>query len=360
VTTRDARDETDESLAVERAKADAALHEKTAAEHRADIVIDRARDAADEVLSAARASADESVDRPSSAAPTHAEIVQDRASEDELIEGERAKADEMLRKERAATARMLARLIPLEREKTDKFLLTERARSDEALANRDDFLGMVSHDLRDLLHGIVLSASFIADNIHVSSETASSLASAQRIQRAAGRMSRLISDLVDIASIDAGKLSIRPVEADASEVVREALEIWQPPAANRKITLEASALVPLRAAFDHERVLQILGNLITNALKFSEPGGKVVLGLEHAGSEALFSVRDTGAGIPKDKLELIFERFWQVGKHDRRGIGLGLYISRCLVEAHGGRIWAESGLGTGSTFFFTIPARPSS
>ncbi len=356
MTTRDARDETDESLSVERANTDSALQEKTSVQRRADLVIDRARDAADEVLNAARASADEKVRPPTSAARTDADLAEDRAREDEVIEAERARADEALRKERAIGARILARLIPLERERTDQFLLTERARSDQALAHRDEFLGMVSHDLRDLLNGIVLSAGVIIDNIEDHSEAAKSLLGAQRIQRSAGRMSRLISDLVDIASIDAGKLSIQAVKADAAEAIREAIETWQPPAASRTITLEATALVPLRATFDHERVLQILGNLITNALKFSAPGAAVVLGLEHIGSEAVFSVRDTGAGIPVDKLELIFERFWQVGQHDRRGLGLGLYISRCLVEAHGGRIWAESEPGAGSTFYFTVPA----
>jgi signal transduction histidine kinase len=99
----------------------------------------------------------------------------------------------------------------------------------------------------------------------------------------------------------------------------------------------------------------VLANLITNAIKFTAPGGRVSVGVERRGDEAQFCVRDTGSGIRANMLETIFERFWQVGKNDRRGLGLGLYISKCIVEAHGGRIWAESREGQGSRFFFTVP-----
>jgi signal transduction histidine kinase len=101
-------------------------------------------------------------------------------------------------------------------------------------------------------------------------------------------------------------------------------------------------------------------DLITNSIKFTASGGSIVLRAERARDQLRFSIRDTGSGIPADKLEAIFERFWQVGKNDRRGVGLGLYISRCIVEAHGGRIWAESTLGVGSTLCFTLPVAPVS
>ncbi|MGZ9005561.1 MAG: sensor histidine kinase [Burkholderiales bacterium] len=102
-------------------------------------------------------------------------------------------------------------------------------------------------------------------------------------------------------------------------------------------------------------MLQVLANLITNAIKFTGRGGAVTLRAETAAAELQFSVTDTGTGVPDQMLERIFERFWQVGKNEHRGVGLGLYISKCIVEAHGGRIWAESRLGAGSTFYFTIP-----
>lgn len=352
---RPERKQTDESLAVERAKADLALNaEKVAIEERADIVIERARDEADDVLTAARIKEDEK-HAPASLEPSREATVEARSIEDQMLMRERAKADETLRRERAATARLLARLLPLDREKTDQYLLTERARSDDALANRDDFLGMVSHDLRDLLNGVVLSSVFIADHATQDEQGKRMLGAAQRVQRSAGRMARLIGDLVDIASIDAGKLAIVPDQADGAALTVEAVETWAPPASAKGVVLEAKTQEPLPMRADTERILQVLGNLITNAVKFTPKGGRVTVAVEADGSEACFSVVDTGIGIPGDKLEAIFERFWQVGINDRRGLGLGLYISKCIVEAHGGRIWAESTPGAGSTLRFTVP-----
>jgi signal transduction histidine kinase len=125
------------------------------------------------------------------------------------------------------------------------------------------------------------------------------------------------------------------------------------------VSLEAKIdAAPLLAAFDDQRILQVLANLISNSLKFTHRGGKITVRGEREAGNVRLCVRDTGSGIPDDALERIFERFAQVGKDDRRGLGLGLYISRCIVEAHGGRIWAESQPGTGSKMCFTLPAHP--
>jgi signal transduction histidine kinase len=361
---KDARPErkhTDESLAVERAKSDDALDGARAAlEEKADGVVEHAREEADDVLTAARVRADDLLNHPESPEQATEAIALERAREDRALRDERAEADEALRLERKANARLMDRLLPLEREKTDQFLLTERARSDDALANRDDFLGMVSHDLRDLLNGIVINAEYIASHTSKSEEGRAAGSAAQRIQRSAGRMARLIGDLNDIASIDAGKLAITPALVDVTDAVREALETWAPPALAKGIVLETGPLSPMMASVDNGRILQVLGNLITNALKFSARGTNVVVGVEEIDGDVRFSVRDEGQGIPEDKLEAIFERFWQLGGTGSRGLGLGLYISKCLVLAHGGKVWAESELGRGSTFFFTIPgaARP--
>ena len=350
---RPERAQTDESLAVERANADRALLEKAAAqERRADEVIGHARDDADDVLAEARAKADDRLSRPADSSAQRAVVAEERAAEDQAVVDERAIADERLRRERVASR---ARLFPLERDKTDLLLLTERARSDDALANRDDFLGMVSHDLRDLLHGVVMSATLIAAGAPDDEHGKKALIGAQRIERSAGRMARLIGDLVDIASIDAGKLAVLPVSVDAAALVIEALETWGPPALAKEIVLETSVLGPIPAMLDSQRILQVLGNLVTNAVKFSPRASRIEIGAENVGAETRFYVKDSGVGIPQDKLEAVFERFWQIGQNDRRGLGLGLYISKCLVQAHAGRIWAESELGAGSTFFVTIP-----
>jgi signal transduction histidine kinase len=335
-----------------RENADGGLGEKGAGlERRADAVVARARSDADDVLAVARARADDEWQESGGTRQAATALAEERGAEDEVLRGERALADEVLRREREIT---LARLFPLERDKTDLYLLTERARSDAALASRDNFLGMVTHDLRDLLNGIVLSATMIADPANAPGEGA--LQGARRIQRAAGRMNRLIGDLVDIVSIDAGKLAIVPTAIDGADLVLEAVETWAPPAAARGVTVEAlPSSGPTPVMVDRERILQVLGNLITNAVKFSAAGTSVTCGVEAHGDQVRFVVIDHGAGIPADKLESIFERFWQVAGTDHRGLGLGLYISKYLVLAHGGSITVESELGRGSTFAFTVP-----
>jgi signal transduction histidine kinase len=351
---RDERALTDESLAGERAKADAAFAEQAATERKADAVLDRAREEADEVLATARNEADHKLDQPSGNA--RIAIDEERAREDEALEILRANADGILRAERAASARLLVRLLPLERNQTDRHLLTERARSDEALSHRDDFLGMVSHDLRDLLSGVLVNTLLIEKQSAADATGEKTRAAVDRIQRAAGRMNRLIGDLVDIAGIEAGKLAIVAARANVDSVMREAVETWESHARAKGVSLQARPAEDLDGSFDRDRILQVLGNLVSNAIKFSPNGGSISVAAERRGSEVRFSVKDNGPGIPSDKLEAIFERFWQVGKNDRRGLGLGLYISRCLVEAHGGRIWAESAMGSGSEFLFTVPS----
>jgi vacuolar-type H+-ATPase subunit H len=160
------REQTDESLRTEREKADGGQVERQAArEQVADRVIRKAREQADAILVAAREKADrqlEETERSVESVSDIATVVEGRVLEDEALRHERASADEVVRREREERARALSRLLPLKRDKTDLHLLTERARSDDALSHRDDFLGIVSHDLRNLLSGIVLSAGVLA------------------------------------------------------------------------------------------------------------------------------------------------------------------------------------------------------
>ena len=356
------RKQTDESLRIERQKTDQALADRQTtveddadmvvhrARENADAVLDLARDNADAVLSAAHDKADERLSRAVNKA---------RAVEDEALRAERACADESLRHERAgAAAEALKRLLPLEREKTDRYLLTERARSDTALSNRDDFLGIVTHDLRDLLGGIVNSATLLSQRAGSNEEGQETLVETRRIERYVARMNRLIGDLLDVASIDAGKLAVDPVPGEWSALITEAVDSFKAAASAKRISLTTQTDgQPLPGKFDHDRMLQVFGNLISNSIKFTEQGGKIACRGERIGDELRFCVSDTGAGIPEQSLTSIFERFWQVGQNDRRGLGLGLYISRCVVEAHGGSIWAESKLGEGTRVCFKLPAK---
>ena len=352
------RAQTNQGLRKERNRADQALADRQAAVHgEADQVIHRARKTADAVVTAARDLADERQNSGATPAGQRVSTTEQRQLDDKMIHGERAGADEALRLERAEAARVLARLLPLERQATDRYLLTERARSDGALARRDGLLGMVAHDLRDLLGGMVLSAEVIAKIAAGTATAEEILAETARLKRYAARMNRLVCDLVDTASIDAGKLSMKPGPGDVALLLAEAVDTFRALAAEKGIAMEVEAIEPaLTAAFDHERMLQVFANGLSNSIKFTPPGGRITVRGERVGHELRFCIGDSGPGIPAESLEAIFERFWQVGENNRTGLGLGLYLSRCIVEAHGGRIWAESAPGKGARIFFTLPA----
>ena len=351
------RQKTDESLRTERKNTDEALRERRARlEETADDIVERARDQADAVLDEARDKADVALDAVGAGPQARRAVAEDRAQEDEALEGERAAADEALRSERKEQARTLAALLPLEREKTDRHLLTERSRSDAAVAHRDDFMGIISHDLRNLLSAIAGNSRLLAKQASNSEEGRRTAAATERIERYVARMNRLIGDLVDVVSIDAGKLAFNPEAGDTADLVTEAVDAFAQGAQEKGVSLSAkSRESSLPASFDRDRILQVLANLIANAIKFTERGGAITVDAERDGDQIRVSVIDTGKGIPEDALEAVFERFWQVGKNDHRGLGLGLYISRCIVEAHGGRIWVESKPGAGSAFHFTLP-----
>jgi signal transduction histidine kinase len=180
------------------------------------------------------------------------------------------------------------------------------------------------------------------------------LAHAQRIQRSGARMNRLIGDLVDVAIIHSGVLAVTREVSDPAAVAEEAVDAFHEQASAAGVTL-VTEIEPTvgTAAFDTARVLQVLSNLLSNAIKFTPRDGRIVVRVEPLGNDVRFAVTDTGTGIPPNKLEAVFTRFVQVAP-DRRGIGLGLYISRAIVQGHGGRIWAES-TPVGSTFYFTLP-----
>lgn len=365
------RMKTNNSLRVEREKTDhavAASQQKVA--RRADAVVDLARDNADAVLTTAREDADAVLDVARDKAdellesgerradPAAVILVAERHLADGALRAARDNADETLRREREDHARSLSKFLPLERESTDRFLRSERIHSDHALVNRDDFLAIVTHDLRDLLGGIVMNASLISKSAAQNGPGQNILAQTEAIQRYAARMNRLIGDLTDVASIDAGKLTIAPSPGDLAMLITEVRDWFKATASTRRISLATEiAAHPLAAEFDQDRILQVLANLVSNALRFTPEGGKVTILAEQAGANVRLSVVDTGSGIPEGALESIFERFSQGGPKDRRGgLGLGLYISRCIIEAHGGRIWAENQPGAGAKLVLTLPA----
>jgi signal transduction histidine kinase len=366
------RVKTNDSLRVEREKTDHAVAsgQKKVAQHadavvvlardNADAVLDVARENADTVLGEARSKADELLQSGEGAHhvdPAARILVAERELADGALRNERDNADETLRRERADYARSLRKFLPLERESTDRFLRSERMHSDDALANRDDFLAIVTHDLRDLVGSIVMSAAVISKSAPQDEEGKTTLAEVDRIERCAARMNRLIGDLMDVASIDAGKLAISPSPGDLAIVISEAAESFRATASAKGISLHTRMGGALAAAFDHDRILQVLANLISNSLRFTPEGGNIMIYGEREGANLRVSVVDTGTGIPEGSLDSIFERFSQADPKNRRGgLGLGLFISRCIVEAHGGRILAQSQPGAGTKVSLTLPA----
>jgi signal transduction histidine kinase len=346
------REQTDESLRVEREKADELGQGEGAIEETADAVLAKARDRADRILAEARKRTDRQLPLGVPGAEPRKNLARERTKEDAALRKERGAADDVLKVERAEHAAALE----AERDETDRYLSVERARADVAVSTRDEFLAVVSHDLRNMLGGVLGFASLIA-TAERADERDKVLGLAGRIQRSGSRMNRLIGDLVDLASIEAGCLAVARDIGDPSSVVEEAVDSFRADAAARGLSLltEIDRQAPL-ASFDPARLLQVLVNLITNAIKFTPSGGTLVVRLESVGEDLRFAVSDTGIGIPEDKVATVFERFRQLARYDRRGVGLGLYISKCIVAGHGGKIWVESRLGQGSTFYFTIPA----
>jgi signal transduction histidine kinase len=235
----------------------------------------------------------------------------------------------------------------------DNAQLYEQAQS--AIRARQDVLASVSHDLKNPLGAILM----MAENLTEAGPTDDPVARKRGIhviQRSAQRMNRLIADLLDVASIEAGHLAVETKPHCVGPLISEAIELHRAAAAQKGLQLEG--VLPgaeLEIDCDRGRVLQVFGNLIGNAIKFTGNGGSINVCAEPCGEETLFFVSDSGAGIAPDELSHVFDRFWQARSVARGGTGLGLTIAKGLVEAQGGRIWAESSVGRGATFFFTIP-----
>ena len=177
------------------------------------------------------------------------------------------------------------------------------------------------------------------------------------IQRRVDDMIRLIQDLLDISSIEAGQLRLAKSRQTVIPIVKKVLETFESQAKQKTVTLD-SELPPednLEIDADPDRIRQVLTNLIGNALKFTETGGYVNVRVFSNHGEVYFSIADSGPGIPPEDLTHVFDRFWRADRSSRLGTGLGLSIAKGVVETHGGRIWVESQLGVGSTFYFTLP-----
>jgi len=333
----------------------------SASEQQADVNRDAERVEADKARRQSRSDSDASrdlgrADVGRSGAERQAEgderlRVERKASDDAIVD-ERSRTDaatEVGRSHHQASAKSSADLLSREQESHRK------TRTD--LTTREEFLAIVSHDLRNPLNHISMAAEALSEEIEP--EEVKEIASS--IKRSAREMLRLIEDLLDLERIALGKLVLHYEKHDICEIIRESVGDFKNDAAAKEITLTANPGGGCDDVIcDRGRVQQVLSNLIGNALKFTPAGGRITVSCAPTGPESKdvqVSVSDTGAGIATEKVESIFERFSQINSQDRRGIGLGLYIAKMMVEEHPGRIWVESKLGEGSTFHFTLPVR---
>jgi signal transduction histidine kinase len=233
----------------------------------------------------------------------------------------------------------------------------ERAR--EATEAREELLAIVSHDLRAPLSVIVATAGSLRRSLFrlagSSVERERARLPIERILRSSERMDRLIADLLDLSKLSAGKLQLDRRAVSVDDLVSDMLEMNRPLAEPKGIALEVSSVPRAEVFCDRERVLQVLSNLVGNAIKFTPEGGRVRLRTEIQDGDLVCAVSDTGPGISKEEEAHIFERFWRGEPDGRASAGLGLSIAKAFVEAHGGRIWLDSVLGRGTTFYFSLP-----
>lgn len=354
---REARDKTDATLGVERHRTDdELLARSTALGEDADEVVRLARIRAREVLELARRDVDRTMADAGVGDEAMASVADERRLEDEALRAGHASADATLEHERERRRQAILHLLAVERAETNSTLATERTIADGLVAARDDVLGVVSHDLRGQLNTLLFQAAQI---IEERPDDERLVRDAYLMQRTVAKMSKVLEDLLDLASMEGGRARIARAPTDVVAAVADEVDTHRPAAAACRVELSLRAGEPsLIAEVDRARLGRVVMNLLGNALKFTPAGGRIVVDVHRDGDEVAIAVADTGPGIAPDQLAAVFDRFQQLdrGRH-RAGYGLGLYIARAIVDAHDGRIWAESANGEGATFRVALPLR---
>lgn len=360
---KDNRDNTDNSLKFERKKTDRYLdNESQTVEDESDEIVSSKRREADKKLKESRNHSDQKTPQ----------LDEERKRSDLARNIARSEEDKIRKEEREQKKQIAKVLLNTERKDTDSNLLFERDGTDEvtksnsvlvtsaqeALSTRDTYLGILSHDLKNPLAAIALSSSALKrafakdkfdkkmiDKYFVS------------VERNVASMGRMIEDLLDVEQMVSGDLKLKLMDLDLNKLVLECKELFEPIAENKLFTIN---VIPCKteafAEVDHDRILQVLSNLVGNAVKYTEENGVITLSVEKKDNTILVSVKDEGPGIPPEKLEIIFERFTQLNGNDRKGVGLGLFISKWIIESHKGEIFVDSVPGEGSNFYFSLPA----
>jgi signal transduction histidine kinase len=223
-----------------------------------------------------------------------------------------------------------------------------------AIAVRDDMLALVSHDLQSPLNAISMTVRRLLDDAQVVAIPGAKRSLAL-LERTTKHIGQLIAELLEVGSIQAGRLALEPRPTQLAPLLAEALAILEPLVQEKQLRITSHIAPDLPAVYcDGKRILRVLMNLLGNAIKFSADGGEAAVRLRRVDEQAEVSIQDTGPGIAHDDLPKLFQPYWRSRQAGRRGMGLGLYIARGIIEAHGGHIWAESELGVGSTFVFRL------
>ncbi|MEO7368690.1 MAG: ATP-binding protein [Gemmatimonadaceae bacterium] len=236
----------------------------------------------------------------------------------------------------------------------DNARLHELVRS--GIRARDDMIGIVSHDLRNPVNAVRMLTGVMLSRQREEPLPPEMAEYTGVIRQAVEQMDALIRDLLDVTRVEAGRLKVSVQKENTEELLSDSLRTLAPVAEQKSIQLRLVAPDDLPEVIaDRERITQVFSNLVGNAVKFSPPGGRIIVRVKPFPNEIVFSISDKGQGMTVAQLSHAFDRFWQSSRTDRQGAGLGLAITKGIIDAHGGRIWAESKLGAGSTFYFTLP-----
>lgn len=371
------RHNTDQSLSSERENTNrslASVRDRT--ESKTDGAVKSERATADLKKVTARNGDDAKNDYAES---TKKSILEERKRSDEAVEVERSRVDTAIDHEREVKRTLAGKILKQERELTDQNLAEERnvtdshvasgsarlseevaehSKTKSSLTTRDEFLAIVSHDLRNPIGAIASCMEMLLDEIAERKIDPQTKQWLELAKRNADSSLRMISDILDMERVVNGKIAVSLGNCEIGPLINEAMGNFVQAAAAKNVLLRSIPTdVKCVAVCDRDRLTQVVSNLINNALKFTPEQGKVVVKTVADDYFVTISVCDTGPGIPDYKKDEIFEKFAQLRSKDRTGLGLGLHISKMLVEAHGGTLTVESVVGKGSTFFVKLPLK---
>jgi signal transduction histidine kinase len=373
------RAETDKSLSDERTKTDSHLERRHKdVEGQTTEAIEGDRRIADEHRALERAARDRHVTEGQERTTKGDEslVMAEREQSDNAIRKERALQDSNLQRERREKQLLVEALLFTERQRTDDNLSHERECVDRAsqhalrhladeqarhtstreeLSDRELALGIICHDLKNQSVAISIGAQLLRRQLSKDSwDRADLLRQVSAVEDNAAFMSRMVDSLLDIERFAHGKVTLSLKPADLCVLLQDTAKLFSPVALNKSCTLDTDLCPePLWVSVDHDRLLQAVSNLVGNAIKFTPSGGTISLAVKQDQTRVTVSITDTGPGIAEQDRLKLFRKFSQLKKAEA-GLGLGLYIAKSIVEAHGGAIWVDSTVGQGSSFRFTL------